>query len=490
MFTTKIPELKPTAANMELAINQIPDEINLGGTLKRMVLEALFSPWGIVKCGLHTVGQALGHDVGSPFVDIVTMDDHFIDMNAKHMDNIDYEGNDYWVDYEEVMESSWANKKALKDLKPDDYTTRGDGGEDRADTVGHKDESETFSDKLWMRDVWLPSEKLLVTMHIKSDRIFKVVEWDEPERGPYYKLGFTDTPGQLLPLPPVGLWRDLHSLGNSLFRKLENQAEGQKAVMAFPGGSNEGAQNFKGAKDGDGITYPAGLKPDMISTPGVDQKTLAFFMQVQQLSSYVAGNLDSLGGLAPQTSTVGQDKLISDSASAQLNGMRDSTVAVSKDIFEALAYYEWNDPIKRRTLDKPIPGMPGQTIPVKFGRKDKKGKLGLYALDIDVFSQQDNSPSIRLQKLMTFVERLVVPLAPMIAQVGGTIDVQEILRQAAKYADMPDASELVTFMDPPSDTVSAPTRSSSLWGATPVGTRQHPAEVERPISPRSINPRL
>jgi hypothetical protein len=246
-------------------------------------------------------------------------------------------------------------------------------------------------------------------------------------------------------LPPVGLWRDLHELGNSLFRKLENQADGQKAVMAFRGGQNEDAENFKNAKDQSGITYTSS-KPELLATPGVDSKTLAFFLQVQTLSSYVAGNLDSLGGLAPITSTVGQDKLISEAAGAQMRDMSAKTIAVTRDIFKALAYYEWNDPIKQRTLEKQIPGI-DMTIPVKWNSRSKKGKFSSYELDVDVYSMQDDSPSLRLQKLMTFVERLVIPLAPMIQQVGGNIDVQAILRQAAKYADMPDAAEIVTFMD-------------------------------------------
>ena len=484
MFSTNVVELKPTAANMELAINMIPEEIKLGDTFQQMVLEALFSPWGIVKCGLHTVGQVLGHSYGEPFVDNVSLDDYFIDMNAKHRDKIDYEGNDYWLDYEEVMESKWADKKALKDLKPDDYTTRGEEGEDRAATTRAREDGKTFSDNLWMRDVWLPDESLLVTYGIRSKRVFSAVEWTGPERGPYYKLGFTAVPDSLLPLPPVALWRDLHELGNALFRKLDNQAVGQKSVQGFSGGDGESVENFRAAKDQDGITY-TGPKPELLTTPGVDQKTLAFFMQVQQLSSYVAGNLDSLGGLAPQTATVGQDKLISEASGAQLRDMSAKVIAVARDVFKALAYYEWNDPVKRRTLEKPIPGMPDTTIPVEFSKKSKKGKFSSYDLDIDVYSLQDDSPTLRLQKLMAFVERLVLPLAPLIEQVGGSIDVQTILQRAAEYADLPDASELVTFMDQPSVGASGPkpagkpahttreTIRSGRPGATPRGASQN-----------------
>jgi hypothetical protein len=111
------------------------------------------------------------------------------------------------------------------------------------------------------------------------------------------------------------------------------------------------------------------------------------------------------------------------------------------------------------------------TINVDFTRKSKKGKFDSYNLDIDVHSLQDDSPSLRLQKLMTFVERLVLPLAPLIQQVGGSIDVQAILQQAAKYADMPDASELVTFMDQPP--VAGAGQASEPAGKPANTTRQY-----------------
>jgi hypothetical protein len=498
LFTTRVASQKATAANMELAVNLIPEEIKLGGTLQRMVLEAIFSPWGIVKCGLHTVGQAAGHTYGESFVDNVTFDDYFVDMNAKNMDQIDYEGNDYWLDYDEVMESEWSEKKSLGDLKPDEYSTRGVEGEERAETTPYEGNNETFKDKLWVRDIWLPAEEMLLTYAIRSKKILNVIEWEGPDRGPYYKLGFANVPGKLMPLPSVGLWRDLHELGNSLFRKLDNQAEGQKSVVGFQGGNGESAENFRNAQDQDGITY-SGPKPELLATPGVDQKTLAFFMQVQQLQSHYAGNLDSLGGLAPQTGTVGQDKLIAEAAGAQLRDMSAKTVDVTRDIFQALAYYEWNDPIKRRTLEKPLPGSDVK-IPVDFSRGSKKGKLDSYNLDIDVHSMQDDSPTLKLQKLGMAVQQYVIPFAPMIEAAGGIIDVQAILRNVARYADLPELAEIVTFtdMDPvagssaesggkPANTTRTYERVSSP-GQTPRGASQNMQQILMGGDPGGADP--
>lgn len=480
LITTKQAELKPTAANLELAINQIPDEIGLGDTLRRLVTEALFS-LGIVKVGLHTVGQILGNNYGAPFVDIVTMDDYFCDASAKRRDLIQYEGNDYWLPYEEVMEADWIDKDKRDGLRPDEYTVTGPAGEERAESVSTNESANLFKERLWLRDVWLPAEKLLVTYGVKSERLLKVVEWDGPNRGPYHVLGYSDVPGNLLPLPPVAVWRDLHELANGLFRKLANQADSQKSVLGFTGGNEDCVTDFQKAKDGDGIRY-TGSQPQVLSAGGINQTTLAFYLQSRDLYSYFAGNLDSLGGLAPMAQTVGQDRLLSEAASAQLRDMAAKTVDLVRDVFRALAWYEWHDPVKSRTLEKPIPGTE-LSIAVPWDRSSRRGRFDLYDLDIDVYSLQDDSPGLKLQKLGAVVQQYVLPLAPLIQQQGGTIDVQAILRLVAKYSDLPELGEVVTFMDNPnlaegSDPAKMPQQTTRTYervnrpGATERGKSQ------------------
>jgi hypothetical protein len=445
MVSTDEKHLKPTALSLELAVNQIPEEIRLQQTLRRRVTEALFSI-GIAKCGLSTAGSVNGIPYGKPFVDLVTLDDYFCDMTAKSWDQLDYEGNDYWADYEEIMESDDIKSSAKDQLEPDEYTNVGDRGEDRAEAISTDNATLSYREKLWMRDVFIPKEKIIVTYGVKSNKLFRVTEWKGVECGPYHKLGYTDVPGNLLPLSPVALWRDLHELGNAIFRKLGNQADSQKTVLGFNGGDDEGAEEFKKANDGDGIRY-SGQKPEKLTAGGVDAKTLAFYLQCRDLYSYFAGNLDSLGGLAPLTDTVGQDKLLGAAASAQLRDMGGVTVDTITGIFQALAHYEWNDPVGKRTLEKEIPGT-GVSIPVEWGRKQKKGDLKDYDISIDVYSLQDASPNVRLQKLGLITQQYVMPLAPLIQEAGGTIDVQAILRLVARYADMPEMAEIVTFMNP------------------------------------------
>lgn len=445
LVTAKRIDLKSIAANLELAINEIPKEINLSDTLRRFVTEALFS-MGILKIGLHTVGEVLGHDYGESFVDVVTLDDFFLDMAAKRFDQIQFCGNDYWPLYDDVMKSkSFDTMDDDQEIKPDEHTVLGEAGEERAEGVSANESAQEFKKRLLLRDVWLPKEKLLLTYAVTTKRLLRTIEWKGPKAGPYVILGFSTVPGNLLPLAPASTWRDLHELANALFRKLAKQADAQKTVQGFPGGDEEGVDAFKKARDGEGIKWGAGA-PELLKAGGIDQSSLVFSLQVKELISYFGGNLDSLGGLSRQAETLGQDRLLSEAAGAQMRDMANKTVDAIREVFRSLAWYEWHDPVKRRTLEKKLPGT-DLSILVDWNNKARKGKFNVFDLDIDVFSLQDNSPGLRLQKLGMLMQQYVLPLMPAITEQSGQLDAQEILRIAGKYADLPELADIVTFVE-------------------------------------------
>ncbi len=467
MMSTKIRDLKATAINIEHAVNEVPEEIGLSSTLRRFIVEALFS-MGILKVGLHTVGNHLGHPYGTTFVDNVTMDDYFIDMSAKHIKQIQYEGNDYWMDYEDLMSADWVEKGARSTIKPTEPTEIGVNGEERAEGISTDETPTVYRDRIWLRDVWIPREKIIVTYSVKDQKALNVIDWDGPDPGPYPKLGFSDVPGNLLPLAPVQIWRDLHDLGNALFRKLADQGDSEKSVLGFGGGNDDSVIDFKNARDGDGITYK-GQEPKELRAGGVNSNTLAFYLQTRDLSSYFAGNLDTLGGLSIASDTVGQDKLMSEAASAQLSDMSVRSIEAFEEVMYAVAYYEYHDPIKERTLEKKIPKT-DIVVQTKFGPRDKQGEFSVYDLKVNVYSLQDDSPSTMLRKIGAIVTQYILPLAPLIEQSGGTIDVQRLLELIAKYSGVDEIGEIVQFMEPSSRN-SAPIQSSSASSAAPPQTK-------------------
>jgi len=439
LINTPITSLKPFAADMEINLNKVPGEIGLSETLRRAVIEGLFGI-GVVKVGIASSGRFnLGHDVGESFVDLVTLDDYFVDMSAKSRRSIQFEGNDYWLPLEV------ANDIFNKKIEPDDHTIQGSEGEVRAEKITVGEGADMYKDKVQLRDVWLQDSHKLVTYGITTKEVYNIVDWDGPEGSPFHILGFSDVPGNIMPLPPVSLWRDLHELGNTLFRKLANQGMDRKKIAAFAGGNEEAVKALQGAKDGEGIFYN-GAKPEEINVGGVDPATLAFYLQTKDLFSYFAGNLDALGGLSAQSDTVGQDQLLTDAAGARINHMKSEMINFTKSIYNSLAWYEWTDPVRKRSLEKPVTGT-DIVLKVNWTPETREGDFLDYNIDIDVYSMQDDSPSVKMQKIGLIMQQYILPLLPMLEAQGGAVDIQALMRMVGEYSNLPELADLIKFAE-------------------------------------------
>ena len=440
IVSTESRQLKPFAADMEIVLNQLPKEIGLRDTIRRAVVEAMFSI-GIVKVGIG--GTNDNRNIGDePFVSVVQLDDYFCDMTARSWSEVQYEGNDYWMSVDEV--------KALygKELQPEDYNGTNAEGQEQAASISQSGVGAVFSPRVRLRDVYVYGQNRLVTYVPSTMETLRDIAWDGPEGSPYIKLRFTDVPGNLLPLPPVAEWQDLHNLANALFRKLSGQAMAHKRVAAFQGGSEDDILRLKRAGDGEGIRYTGG-KPEEIELGGVNQPTLAFFLSAWDRYNMICGNLDSLGGLSPQSDTATQEKLVNEAASARLKDMGDSVVDFAKDIFRRLAWYVWTDPVRERKYVKVFDQKHGISLDKRWTPETRDGDFLDYNFDIDVFSMQDDGPATRIQKLMTFFERLVLPMGQMMAEQGATIDMKAVVDYVARNSNLPEMAEMIVFQDRP-----------------------------------------
>lgn len=442
MVSTGVDQLKPFARSMQLALNQIPKEINLGQTLQDAVIEAMFGI-GVVKVGICTSGHTqLGHDVGEPFVDVVSPDDYFLDMTAKKYGSIQFEGNDYWLDLESARELN----EGSESVEPDKHTVHGDQGERRAEQITTNEGAEEYRERVWLRDVWLPDSQTIHTYGVKTKNLLRIVDWDGPDRGPYHSLRYTTVPGNLMPLPPASLWIDIHEISNSLFRKLSKQAIAKKTIIAFQGGDDAEANRLKTASDGEGIVF-AGPEPKPIVVGGIDAQSMAFFLQSKDLFNHITGNLDALGGLGPQTETASQDRAITAAAGARMDRYKAKTIEFAGGVFEALAWYDWTDPFSERPVEKEIEGTDIVAHSV-WSEETRDGDFLDYNLEIDPYSMEQDTPEARLQKIGMIFERFVLPMLPMLQQQGGHIDVQKLLALVGKLSNVDEIRELVVFAEP------------------------------------------
>ena len=250
----------------------------------------------------------------------------------------------------------------------------------------------------------------------------------------------------------------MHVLANQIYRKLSKQAVSKKSVAGVLGGTDEEINRIKMANDGEAVRV-AGAKIEKLDIGGVDSGNLAFFLQNRDLFSLLAGNLDSLGGLSPQSETATQDKLINEAANARIAAMADRTVEFCKAIFSRLAWYAWTDPIRVRKFRKYASRELNLGVDVQWTPETRDGDFLDYNFDIAVFSMQEDSPAVRLQKLTNVFNTFVLPAFDIFREQGASIDAKQLMDFIAKNANLPILTDIVKFMEAPPN---APLSSEGL----------------------------
>jgi hypothetical protein len=468
LATSTHEELKTSAADLELALNHlVRNEINLSDTLRRWVVDALLGV-GILKVGLAwspNSEQESGplHDPGQPFVDNILFEDLVLDLRAKRWEQIQYIGDRYTAPLEDVLANDEFNAVTRKKLGSF-ISARDLGREGETDSkviergrLTMDDEGE-FIRQVELMDIWLPRFGLLVTLpaeHVSAEPL-RVVEWDGPEHGPYHVLGFEEVPGNLLPLPPTALVQDMHDLSNRLFNKLSRQAERQKTVIGVQPAGDQDGQRVLEAGDGDMIPMLDPKNVAEINYGGPNQELFGYVVQLRQLFSYFSGNLDALGGLDAQSETVGQDRLLAGAASQRMREMQDRMVAATRKLGEDICFYLWSDPLIELPMVKRIEGT-DISIPVLYTPERREGDFLQYNIDIEPYSMTSQSPSEKGSALTNLMMQVIVPLAPMMQQAGIIPNIENFLKLVAKYGNMPEVTDLVTFAEGEMNPQSGPT---------------------------------
>lgn len=460
-ITSPHVELRALARDLELACDEASRETRFGTTLRRAVTDSLFSPVAIVKVGLEGKGtkdyQGEQVDVTDPFIYKVSFDDYVVDMSARSAYAPAFEGDKYYVERDE-LDRRYPGAMRKLEVKSDDLGIQTESGEDRAEAMSHEPTSgeDAYRSRLALWDIWLPESRMLVTyLAAKPESPLAVIEFDTSDDGPYHKLWYNDVPDNAMPLPPFSILRNIHELANSLFRRMASQAQKQKRVVGFS--DEESANRFKTANDGDGI-YWEGQPPQEFAVGGLDQTVLAFFLQLKDVFAWTAGNLDTLGGLSPMADTARQEGMLQSSAGGSIEDMKDATSEFARGIMRQIAWYEWTDPIRERTLQKEIPGL-GEYIAVEWSPETRQGDFLDFNFDINPHSMREDAPATKVRKLIEMVTNVFMPLQPFLQQQGLTLDVNRMVSLFADYTNMPELEDLIVPMDP----------SMMEQGAGPVG---------------------
>jgi hypothetical protein len=345
-----------------------------------------------------------------------------------------------------VSQDSDYDKGVLKRLAPNSKWDRGEEEAHQISTGSVVDDDE-YEPMVDLMDVWLPDiHKVGVfSRHVEAGPL-KLVEAG-PEGGPYHFLSFADVPDNIIPSSPAQNLMGLHLLYNGLMRKQARQAKRQKVNPTYRPAAAEDAERMKRVNDGEWVKVndPSGI--NVVSQGGVDQTNIAFSIAVLDLFDRQAGNLRAMAGLGPTAQTLGQEQLIYSAASRKEAKMQHRVHDYVAKLMQAVGHMMWVDEVLEvRTHEELAPGT-GIYLDRSWTPEHREGDFWQYNFDIDPYSTNYEPPEFKAQKMERAISQLV-NLYPMLQQMGGAIDVQELVRYYSEAMGIPELENVITFAQP------------------------------------------
>ncbi len=467
MFSSFDRTIRPTLSAMQAWANKKIEQMNVQDTLQRIVIDSLFSI-GIAKVAIAAPAEAAakgwGINAGEAFIDRVSLDDFCFDVNARSFDEATYIGHRFRVPLSVVQESKVYGKGRHK-LTPTTIQPFNLEGDERARTISSgvwMTDQEEFEDHVDLWEVYLPRHRVILTLADdllsgasavpgSINEPLREQRWVGPDSGPYTVLGFDPVPDNAMYKGKVQDLIDLHEATNRTYRKMIRTIDRLKEVIGVRNGATEDGSTVIKANDGDIIRLddPASVVP--IVTSGQTMQTLvAIATELRQMFNMMGGNLELLGGMAPQSGTASQDKLLNQNAGLSMSDMQEKTITFTGKVFKNLGWFWWHDPIQVQQSKYALPGLPALQINRAVTPEDRaKGKYEDLDIQVDPYSLQHQTPQSRMANMNQVVTQVVIPMMQLMVQQGVNFDISAYLGKIAKWTDQPDLTEILSIIEPP-----------------------------------------
>ncbi len=463
MLSTFNKAAKPMVSAMQSWANKEIEHVRLSNTLQRIVLDGLFSI-GIAKVALATPADSalLGwhQQAGKPFCERVDLDDFVFDIHARDFSEVSFLGHRFRTPLAAVKDSTLYNR-TRKDLTASDDNLYNVEGDERISVLGRtvysSGSDSEYEDFVDMWEVFLPRHRVIVTLAndasgpiLIDSKPLRELQWVGPDVGPYHMLSYGMVPGNAMPKAPIQDLIDLDDAVNRIYRKLIRQAERQKEVGLIRGGKLEDGNKIRESNDGDLIPNDDPASAKFMAMGGPNQQNMMFGIHLAEVFSKHAGNLDVMGGLAPQAKTLGQEELLAGASTKGVADLQDRTVESVTSIIRALCWFWHHDPFNTMQSQLQLPGMPQLPAIQRSVTPGQRMHIPFKDLDIkiDPYSMAHKTPQQRMSDTMSIVTQVILPMMPMIQAQGGAFDIRAYLEKIGVWMDDPELAELMTFIDP------------------------------------------
>jgi hypothetical protein len=435
-------DLKLLSRRLERGVNAYIKNNGIKERIELAVKDAFFS-MGIMKVAKDHIGAYAEH---------VSLNDWVHDMSAKSFDKCEFMGNRYEVLLEDLFEMyPDMSKEAREHAKNSVNGYRYSETESVLTTNSHIG-NDALYDKVQLWDIYLPLDnKVVVLLDADTsvgDVILSEYDWGDPVQPPFITLGMDTVPDNTMPLAPAMLLESMSDFINDSFHKLRDQAMREKTVYAVQPGDGEDAKRVMDAGDGEcvSINNPNSVKE--MHFGGINQTTLAMFLQAKNLYSWLAGNLDMLGGLSPQSKTMGQDQLLAESASDNIRAMQQKVSYFIQRVLSSITDHIYHDSNMDIMVAWEAPGMEDMIFYEQLTPVQRFAEFRTFNIQVDPYTLVHQSPQEKIAGINAIVANTVAPFMQDMAQQGISLDYERYFKTIAEYANLPELNYIIQYSEP------------------------------------------
>jgi len=300
---------------------------------------------------------------------------------------------------------------------------------------------------VWLQDIWVAENNTISTMACDQD-MPPLIErpWKGGQAGPYKFLSLGDVPDSVVPASPAINLKGMHDLQNRLHRRMAEDSDAHRKVNTYPPGGDTDAEKLRTAHRNSWHQIADPRSITQVEVGGIDQRDMAMASFVQEEYDRFAGNLQAMGGLGAQASTVGQEELIHGAVSRNEADMRMAVVGFAEDCILDLGRLMWED----QTMEiqsSVTPGNSGVQITTDWTPDHREGQFEDYGFRVEPYSMVFRTPEQKLQETFQMLDR-IAPLWPMFQAAGAILDAEAIVDEIARLKNRPEFRRFITFSTP------------------------------------------
>lgn len=455
LVSTPRVETLPFARRFEVNLNKLISDMALDQTFRAIVLDAFFCiGCGVVMMrdtdtrfhGLLESEEDVWLDPGEPWLNRVSLDDLILDMPTKERTKMRFCGHRYRADYEKVMDEPGYSKKVKDKLKPSSREAQ-ETTESARDIGTDPSEDDDLKDMVWLQDVWIAENKSIATMPCDQD-LEPLIErdWTGSQAGPYKFLSLGDVPDRIIPASPAVNLFGMHLQQNRLHVRMEADSDAHRVVNVYPPAGADDAEKIRTAERNSWVRMGDPKSIQQVEVGGIDQRDMALATFIQEEFDRMGGNLQAMGGLGPQASTLGQEELVHGQLSRNVADMRMSVVSFAADCILDLGRLMWEDQTLELQSSIPV-GNSGIQVSSDWTPEMRMGAFEDYEFKVEPYSMVFKTPEQKLQELFQTLQQ-IAPLWPMFQASGATLDAEAILDEIARLKNRPEFKRFITFANP------------------------------------------